>query len=142
MYIADNLLRITDGDFSRICRVTIPPAQPRLPITVDSRFDMLRQTRGGRVIYRSVLGIMRFLLWRAKRMPQGQERDNKIKEVLFTTKILETNSLCCMSMNSGGLLPYNVALAAVALANGDIGKMIHHLFHPIKAPKLPKRTKR
>ena len=141
-YRTENIERITEQQFSSICRVPLTTAQPSLPITVDSRFVEFRQTRGGRFIYRAVFWVIDGMLKRAERMPLGQARDNKIKEILFTKRILETNSLCCMSMNAGGLLPYNVALAAVALANGKIGTMLYHLSHPIKVPKLPRKQQK
>lgn len=133
---------ITDHQFSEFCRVPLTERPPSLPITVDSRFDEFKQTRGGRLIYNTVFFVIDRMMKRAMRMPLGQERDNKIKEVLFTKRILETNSFCCMSMNAGGLLPYNVALAAVALANGRIGKMLYHLLHPIIVPKLPRNQRK
>ncbi len=141
MYVPENVGKITDEQFSAICHTPLAPRLPSLPITVDSRFDELKQTRGGRFIYNAVFFVIDRMMERAKRMPHGQERDNKIKEVLFTKRILETNSLCCMSMNASGLLPYNIALAAVALANGRIGNMLFHLLHRIKVPKLPRHQR-
>lgn len=138
-YRAENIAHVTDEQFSAMCRVPFAKTHPTLPITVDSRFDQFKETRGGRLIYRAVFFVIDSMLTKAKRMPRGQARDNKIKEILFTKRILESNSMCCMSMNAGGLLPYNVALAAVALANGKIGSMIRHLTHPIKVPKLPRK---
>lgn len=138
LYSPENMPRITDAQFARACRVTIPDAADTLPLTVDSRFDCYQRTRCGRFLYRSVMAVLNIMMRRAARLPSGQERDNKMKEVLFTKKIIAFNTISGMTMNAGKRLPYNMALATVALANGQIGRMFFHLFHPIKVPPLPR----
>ena len=71
-------------------------------------------------------------------MPEGSERDNKIKGAIFLRRILASNSIITMSMSAGKNCPYNVAEMLVAFANGHILKGIKALFRGIKAPPLPK----
>lgn len=141
IYSAGQLPHITNEQFAKACRVTPAPVADTLPLTVDSRFDSYQQTRGGRLLYRTAMWVLDVLLRRAARLPAGQERDNKMKEVLFNKKIIASNSISGMTMNAGKRLPYNIALAAVALANGQLGRMVYHLSHPIKVPPLPRHKK-
>ncbi len=141
VYTTENLPHITDDQFAKACRVTPTPVDKPLPLTVDSRFDSYRQTRGGRFLYRTAMWVFDILLRRAARLPDSQERDNKMKEVLFNRKIIASNSMSGMAMTAGTRLPYNLALAAVALANGRLGRMMYHLFRPIKVPPLPRHQK-
>jgi hypothetical protein len=71
-------------------------------------------------------------------MPDGPEKDNKIKGAIFLYRILDSNSLITMSMSAGASCPYNMAEMFVNLANGKIIKGLKCLFSGIKAPVLPK----
>ena len=75
---------------------------------------------------------------KAKKLPEGVERDNKIKGAIFLKRILESNSIITMSMSAAKNCPYNFALGFVNLANGHIIKGIKCFCTKIKVPKLPK----
>ena len=74
-------------------------------------------------------------------MPEGTERDNKIKGAKFLERILESNSLITMSMASAGQCPYNFAEGFMHLANGKIFKGAKCFLTKVKAPALPKENK-
>ena len=75
---------------------------------------------------------------KAKNLPEGQERDNKIKGALFLKRILESNSIITLSMSGPKGFPYNFAEGFVNFANGRLIKGIKCFCTKIKVPKLPK----
>lgn len=121
---------------------TVPDEPPRYPITTESRLSDLKQTRTGRIIFRIVNAYSSRMARKAKRMPEGAERENLLKVSFFITSVLETNSLRCMSMTAGRLLPYNVARGIAELANGRIFKGLACMLRRIRVPKLPKKQRR
>lgn len=97
------------------------PEEPaRYPITVESRFSDLKQTFMGRILYKSVMSVATKQMKEAKKLPEGSERDNKIKGALFLQRILDSNSLRTMSMCGGKSFPYNFARGFVEMANGHL----------------------
>ena len=71
-------------------------------------------------------------------MPEGKERDNKIKGAFFLKRILESNSLMSMSMSAGKSMPYNFAQGFMELSNGRLIRGIKCFCTKIKVPALPK----
>ena len=80
-------------------------------------------------------------LKRAKRMPEGVEKDNTVKGAIFMRRILDSNSPITMSMAAGKMCPYNFAEGLVHIANGKIFQGIRALLTPIRAPRLPRDEK-
>ena len=76
---------------------------------------------------------------KAKKLPEGVERDNKIKGALMLARVLNSNSLVTMSMCAGESCPYNMAEAFAHLANGKIIKGIKRICSAVNAPMLPKK---
>ena len=74
----------------------------------------------------------------AQKLPEGSERDNKIKGATFMKRILESNSLICMSMSAGKSFPYNFAQGFVYLANGKLFRGLKCFCTKIQVPALPK----
>ena len=138
VYSGAHIEDVTDGLFEEMSGQKIPALPPVLPITTESRFTDFRQTFMGRILFSVVLGIAKRQLKRAQKLPEGSERDNKIKGALFLKRILESNSLNCMSMSAGSAMPYNFAQGLAELANGHIIRGIKCLCRPIKVPPLPK----
>lgn len=75
---------------------------------------------------------------RQKKLPEGVERDNKMKGALFLKRVLESNSIITMSMSGGKGFPYNFAQGFVNFANGHIFKGIKNFCSKIKVPELPR----
>ncbi len=141
VYREAKLEGVTDAIFERMSGQKIPPLPPRKPITLESRFTDLRQTLMGRILFSAVLSVAKKQFKRARRLPEGPERDNKLKGALFLKRILESNSVVSMSMSAGESMPYNFAEGFVALANGHLLKGIRCFCKKIKVPALPKEKK-
>lgn len=136
-YCGDNL-QITDEIFEQMSGLKIPSLPPQKPIHLESRFTDLRQTVMGRILFNSVLSVAKKDMKKAKKLPEGAERDNKIKGAMFLKRILESNSIITMSMSAGKSCPYNFATGFVNLANGHLIKGIKCFCTKIKASALPK----
>ena len=119
----------------------IPEDPPKFPVTLESPFTDLRQTFMGRVFYNSVLSVARKEMKKAKKMPDGKEKDNAIKGAFFMEKVIVSNSLRSMSMSAGAQFPYNLAEGFVLMTNRHFFKGLRKILTPIKAPKLPKEEK-
>ena len=74
----------------------------------------------------------------ARKLPEGAERDNKIKGAVFTRRILESNSLNSMTMCAGDTFPYNYAVGFMEMANGHLLRGIKAFLHSVQVPPLPK----
>lgn len=84
---------LTDSLFERMSGQTIRPTPPEKPVHLESRFTDLRATFMGRILFNAVLGVAGRQLRAAQKLPEGSERDNKIKGATFMKRILESNSL-------------------------------------------------
>lgn len=103
-----------------------------MPITLESRFTDLNQTFMGKILFNSVLSVAKMSEKKAKKLPAGPERDNKLKGAIFLKRILESNSLRTMSMSAGQSFPYHMALGMRDMANGHILKGVKHMLSPVK----------
>ena len=117
---------------------SVPEAPKTLPITMESRLIDLRQTFMGRFLFNAILSVAGKQEKKAKKLPDGPEKDNRIKNARFLRRTLENVSPRFLSMTAGRRLPYNYAQAIVALANGHLFKGVGYFFRRIKVPKLPK----
>ncbi len=117
---------------------TVPEEPPKFPVTMESRFTDLRQTFIGRRIFNFAMNTPKKMEAAANKLPDGAEKDNKIKGAQFMRRILETNSPRSLTMTSGKTVPYNYAQAFVELTNGHILRGLGLFFKKIKVPKLPK----
>ena len=130
---------VTDELFERMSGQAIPPLPPKKPITMDSRFsDLAEAGLMGKILHGAVLSVANGQMKRAKKLPAGPERDNKVKGAMFLRRILESNSLTSMTMCAGSSCPYNFAQGFMHLANGHLWKGIKCFCTNIQVPKLPK----
>ncbi len=134
--------KVDDRIFEQMSGLKIPPEMPKLPINMESRFSDLRETFFGRILFAAVLSVAKNDMKKAKKLPEGVERDNKIKGAVFLGRILESNSIITMSMSGQDGFPYNFAEGFVDLANGKIFKAIRDFCVGIKAPALPKEKEK
>ena len=132
-----NILQLDEKDYASGLNLVIPEVKLK-PITLDSRFTDLKQTFMGRIIYKAVLNVAYKDMKKALKMPDGLEKDNKIKGAMFLEKILDSNSIICMSMSAGQQFKYNFALGMMDLSNGHIFKGIKDFCSKIDAPPLTK----
>lgn len=139
IYSAANVDKITDSVFEQMSGLKIPAIPPKKPIRLESRFtDMCSASLIGKILYNAVLGVAKKDMKKAKKLPAGMERDNKIKGALFLQRVLESNSITTMSMSGGKGFPYNFAKGFVHFANGHLIKGIKCFCTKIKVPDLPK----
>ena len=132
---------VTNELFERMSGCRIPALPPKKPLRLESRFSDMRATFLGKILYAAVLSIAKSDMKKAKKLPEGTERDNKIKGAIFLQRILDSNSIVTMSMSAGSRCPYNIAEMFVHFANGKIIKGLICLCRGIKAPTLPKHKK-
>ncbi len=138
-YAGADMRIVTDGLFEEMSGVKIPPLPAKKPITMDSRFSYLENAGFmGKILHSAVLSVADGQRKRALKMPEGPERDNKVKGALFMKRILESNSLTTMTMCAGKQCPYNFARGFMELSNGHIIRGIKCFCTKIKVPKLPK----
>ena len=130
--------KISDEAFEKTIGLKIPTLPPKKPITFESRFTDLNGTFMGKILYNVVLSVAKKDMKKAKKLPEGIERDNKIKGAMFLKRILESNSVVTMSMSAGKSFPYNFATGLINLSNGRIIRGIKDMCSPIKVPALPK----
>ena len=132
-----NFAVINDDLFEDLTGFKIPASVKEKRLTLQSRLTDLNNTIPGRFIYNAILKPSTKQLNRAKKMPDGVEKDNCIKGALSVMKMMENNSLITMSMASSGQFPYNYSLALMHLANWNLLKALKSYVKKIKAPKLP-----
>lgn len=137
-YEGANTVRMTDQAFEAMSGMKIPSLPPKFPVTLESRFSDLQQTFMGRILFNAVISVSEKQRKEALKLPEGTERDNKLKGALFLRRVQESNSIRSMSMCGGKSFPYNFARGFVDLTNGHILRGIRDFCHPIKVPKLPK----
>ena len=128
---------ISDELFEKMSGVKVPLPLPKKPITLESRFTDYKSTFMGKILYNSVLASAKKEMKEALKLPEGTERENKIKGATFLKRILDSNSIRTLSMSAGPNLPYNFAEGFKGLANGHIIKGIKDFTTKIKAPSLP-----
>lgn len=120
---------------------TVPAEPQKFPVTLESRFTDLQQTFFGRRLYNYTMKMPKKMEAEAQRLPEGPEKDNKIKGAQFMRKMLESNSPRTLTMESGQTFPYNYAQAFVELTNGHLFRGIRLFLKKIDVPKLPKDKK-
>lgn len=141
VYNGVHLELVTDSIFESMSKNRIPKEIPTLPITLESRFTDLKKTFMGRILFHFVISVAKNSEKRARKLPEGTERDNRIKGAIFLKRVLESNSLMTMCMTGGKTFPYHLACGFVEMANGHILKGIFKMCNPPKVEKLPKDIK-
>lgn len=142
VYQGANFQGLTDALFEEMSGQHIPQLPAKKPITLESRFSNLKKAGFlGKILHSAVLSVATKQMKEAKKLPEGKEKDNKIKGAFFLRRILESNSLISMSMSAGKTMPYNFACGFMELANGHLFKGIQCFCSKIKVPKLPKEEK-
>ena len=138
IYASANLSAVTDDIFEQMSGIKIPPKTPTLPITLESRFTDLKQTFMGRILFNAVLSVADKSEKEARNLPEGTDRDNKLKGAIFLRRILESNSVMTMSMSAGKTFSYHIAKGMVEMANGHLLRGLKAMASAPKVAKLPK----
>ena len=132
----------TDKDYEELWNVNIPALPKKKPITLESRLSDLSATFMGKILLNVVLSVPHKQLRKARKMPEGVDRDNEIKGAQAIEKMLVSSSLITLSMASGGQVPYGLALGFRDMANGHIIRGVKNILKKIEAPALPKDMKK
>ena len=135
-----DISHISDDVFEEVLKEKIPSLPPKKPVTIENRFTDLKDSFMGKILFNAVLSVAYKQKKQAEKLPDGLEKDNRLKGALFLKRVLESNSLSSMSMSAGKSFPYNFALGFAAMANGKIIQGIKYFVNKIEAPKLHKET--
>ena len=122
--------------FEEMSGIKVPDEPKVKPITLESRFTDLKSTFMGKILYNALLSVAKKDMKKARKMPEGIEKENKIKGALFLERILNSNSIRTLSMSGGAAFPYNFAEGFRDLSNGHIIRGIKDFTRKIKAPAL------
>lgn len=142
LYSSLVLDEIDDRIFEEMSGLAIPPLPQPMPLDLESRFSKMKNSKLlGRIIYKAVLSVSKSGFRKAKKLPEGVEKENTYKGALFLERVLNTNSIITMSMSAAKSMPYNFAEGFVNFANGHMFKGIKCFCTKIKAPALPKENK-
>lgn len=98
-------------------RPVIAPPRPRR-LTLETRLVDVRRTLMGAVMLRLVSGRVRKDYTRALALPDGTERDARVKNAHFVLRMMPFQSLRSMAMSSSGALPLHVAEGIAHFASG------------------------
>lgn len=112
--------RIGNTEFAELLGKPLPDEPPVLPLTMESRFCDFQKTFMGRILYNAVCGVAKKQLKKAKNLPAGPERDNRIKGAIFLQRIFDTNCVRTLSLSAGRSMPWNIAEGFVQLGNGHL----------------------
>ena len=112
--------RIGNTEFADLLGTSLPEDPPVLPLTTESRFCDFQKTFMGKILYNAVCGVAKKQLKKAKKLPAGPERDNRIKGAFFLQRIFDTNCIRTLSMSAGKSMPWNIAEGFVQLGNGHL----------------------
>ena len=97
-----------------------------------------RQSALGRLILNAMFSVARKQEKAAQKLPDGPEKDSKLKGALFMYRVMESNSPRSLSMCAGSRLPFNMAEAFAEVTNGRLLRAMGKMMSPIKVPPLPK----
>lgn len=109
---------IDNAAFADLLGTPLPEDEPVLPLTMESRFCDFQKTFMGKILYNAVCGVAKRQLKKAKKLPAGPERDNRIKGAIFLQRIFDTNCVRTLSLSAGRSMPWNIAEGFVQLGNG------------------------
>jgi beta-glucosidase len=92
-------------------------------LTMETRLADAQRSLLGRIMLRAVVARVERQYREALALPDGVERDARVKNGHFLVRMMPTQSLRSMAMSSSGALSYRVAAAMVLVSSG----------HPIRA---------
>ena len=141
-YSSDIINKLDDSMFEKMSKLELPKKYSSLPLTMQSIFTDFNQTFFGKILYKAVLSVAHNQLKDALKMPDGIEKDNRIKGAVFLERILSSNSVRSLAMCGGKKFTYTTAEAFVEIANGHLIRGLKKLSQKLDVPPLPKDEKR
>jgi len=134
----ENGFKIDNEVFESLIGYKILPLPSRFHLTLNSRLSHFRKRLFGRLAYNMIIKLGKNSLKAAKELPDGPEKDTKIKNALFLIKILNSNSARCLSASSSGQFSYTMSVGFVTFANGRIFKGLKLIKTKEEVLPLPK----
>lgn len=129
--------KVTDPIFEKLLGYKIPAEPPVYPYTIESPISDFQHTKLGRFLYRSVLNGIAAQDKGLDKMPEGPEKDARIKGQSFVLRFIPSNSPRALIQSGGGRMQMNMAYAIAELANGHFIKAIKAVTGGEKPAKLP-----
>ena len=133
--------KMSNQQFEQAWGMKIPPARPKKPITLESRLSDINATFMGKMLYGALQSVAKKDEKAAKKMPEGTEKENRLKGARLLKIILDSNSIISLSMSSSGQFSYPIAEGFVEMANGHLIRGIKKMTKKLKAPALPINSK-
>ncbi len=133
--IADG--KVTDTVFEALLGREIPAEPALTPYTIESPFSDFQNTRMGRFLYNSIMNGIAAQGKGIDKLPEGSEKDERIKNQQFILRFIPTNCPRAMIQSGGGRMQMNMARAITDLANGHILKAIGAIAKKDKPLPLP-----
>lgn len=128
---------ISDSAFEETIGRPIPAEPPVQPFTVESPIKDYRGSITGRFLYNCIVKGVAFTGRRIPRLPEGQEKDELIKNQHFLLELLPQNCARSLIQSSGGMAQMNIARAVTEFANGHILRSVGELLRRDKPLPLP-----
>jgi beta-glucosidase len=104
------------AEFPALLGREVPVAARSRRLTMETRLIDASSTVMGAIMLRAVSARVRKDYTSALAMPDGTERDARVKNAHFVLRMMPFQSLRSMAMTSGGALPYRVARAIADIA--------------------------
>lgn len=134
-HIADG--KVTDAVFEAMYGAKIPAEPPVTPYTTESPLRDFQNTKMGRFLYNTIMNGVAAQGKGIEKMPEGTEKDERIKNQNFILRFIPTNCPRAMTQSGGGRMQMNMARAITEVANGHIFRAIKEVLGGDKPEKLP-----
>ncbi len=128
---------IPDSVFAQVLGRPIPQEPPALPYTIESPLSDLTNSPMGRFLYRCVHTVASALGRDIRRLPEGPEKEERIKNQRFLLDLIPSNSPRSLIQSGGGMAQMHMARAAIELANGHILRAVRLAVKREKPLPLP-----
>lgn len=117
---------VTDTIFETVLGRKIPDEPAVYPYTIESPISDYQSSKMGRFLYKSVINGIAAQGKSIDKLPEGAEKDERIKNQQFVLRFIPTNCPRALIQSGGGRMQMNFAYAMAELANG-------HIINAIKA---------
>lgn len=133
--IAEN--KVTDALFASLLGREIPAEPAVYPYTIESPLSDFQHNAIGRFLYNTIMNGVAAQGKNIEKMPEGDEKDERIKNQNFIMRFIPTNCPRAMIQSGGGRMQMNIARAIAQIANGHIIKAIREATKKDPPSKLP-----
>lgn len=113
--------------FEALLGHSVPVEQATLPLTVESPISDYQQTVIGRFLLRCITGYMKWDGRKIKKLPDGPEKTERLKNQQFILRLIPQNSARSLVQSSGGFVQMHLAYAITEFANGRLFRALKHL---------------